>query len=163
MMVPFHIRLIPSFILIRSFGWLNTYRALIIPGAAEGFGIFLMRQYMTGAIPDDIIDAARIDGCREFQIYYRIALPMVVPGLVMLGIMTFMMTWNSFMWPYIVIGKEEMMTVTLMLPRLADPFQEVDYGVVFAATTLSAIPTLVVFIGLQKYFISGITTGYLKG
>ena len=163
MMVPFQIRLIPSFILIRSFGWLDTFWALIIPGAAEGLGIFLMRQYMVGTIPDELMDAARIDGCRDFQIYYRIALPMVVPGLVMLGLMTFMQTWNSFLWPFIVIGREEMMTATLVLPRLADPRQEVDYGVVFAATTITALPILALFLGLQKRFISGLMSGFLKG
>jgi ABC-type glycerol-3-phosphate transport system permease component len=81
----------------------------------------------------------------------------------MLGLMTFMQTWNSFLWPFIVIGREEMMTATLVLPRLADPNQEVDYGVVFAATTITALPILALFIGLQKRFISGLMSGFLKG
>ena len=81
----------------------------------------------------------------------------------MLGLMVFMQTWNSFLWPFVVIGREEMMTVTLVLPRLADPNQEVDYGVVFVATTISALPVLVLFLALQRRFISGLMSGYLKG
>jgi cellobiose transport system permease protein len=88
MMVPFQTRLIPSFILIRSSGWLNTFWALIVPGAAEAFGIFLLRQYMKGAIADELLDAGNIDGRPKFQIYHKVALPVVVPALVMLGLMT---------------------------------------------------------------------------
>lgn len=163
MMVPLQVRLVPSFILIRSFGWLDTFWALIIPGAAEAFGIFLMRQYMKAAIPNELMDAAYIDGCRDFQIYRKVALPMVVPGLVMLGLMVFLQRWNSFLWPFVVISKEEMMTATLVLPRLADPNQEPDYGMIFAGLTLSAMPTVLLFLAFQKRFISGLTSGYLKG
>ena len=165
MMIPFEIRLIPSFILIRNFNWLNTYKALIIPGAVEAFGIFLMRQYMSGGILNELADSAKIDGCSEFQIYSRIAVPVTMPGIVLLGVMTFMRRWNAFMWPFIVIGREKMMTVTLVMQRLADPRlgPDVDYGVVFAAATLAAFPIIVLFLMVQRRFIEGLMSGYMKG
>lgn len=163
MMVPFQVLMVPTYVIIRRLGWLNTYYALTIPGAASAFGIFLMRQYIAGAIPDELLDAAEIDGCTKAQIYFRIVLPCLVPGLTVLGLLTFMANWNNFLWPFVVISRKEMYTITLVIQALAlpDPVS-VKWGAVFAASSLAVVPLIVIFLFFQKKIISSVMSGFMK-
>jgi ABC-type glycerol-3-phosphate transport system permease component len=163
MMLPGQVTLIPLFILMRRLNWINTYYPLIIPGAASAFGIFLMRQYTLSSIPDDLIDAARIDGCSEFGIYAKIGLPIILPGLTALGILTFMGSWNSFLWPLIVLNDFKMYTIPIALSLLQSAVRgEILYGSVFAGATIGTFPLLVIFLIFQRQFVSGILAGALK-
>ena len=152
MMIPDVAVLIPAYIFAVRINWVNTYKGMIVPGLASAFGIFTMRQYMY-SIPDELLDAARIDGASEFRIFMTIVLPMSVPGLTTLAIFTFFSEWNSFLWPMIMIRSKDMYTLPLSLMLLESRApQNVDYPVVFAASFLATIPTLLVFFLLQRNF-----------
>lgn len=163
MMVPFFALVIPIFHLMKKIGWINTYWALILPRTIPPFGMFLMRQYIRGAIPDDLLNAARVDGCSEFRIYWSVVLPVVIPGLSVLGVIIFMQIWNNFLWPLILISKTDMFTTSLAIASLAQETPYPRYGVTLAACTIATIPVLVMFLIAQKRFISGIMSGFLKG
>lgn len=163
MMIPFFVTLIPVFYIVRQLGWIDSYMGLIVPSLTSAYGIFLMRQF-TVSIPDELLDAARIDGASEPMIYFRIVLPLVKPALATLGTFIFIASWNSFLWPLLVINNRDLMTVPLGLNALrlfAGEARNLD--VLMAGTTLSVLPTLVLFIFLQRYFIRGIALTGLKG
>lgn len=163
MMVPWQVNLIPGFIIVKNLGWLNTFYALIVPNIAMAFGIFLCRQYIL-SIPDDLIDAAKIDGCSEFMIYRHVILPLIKPVLAILAIFTFISQWNSFVWPLVVIHTSSMRTVPLALSVLNSQFGfGVNCAMVMAGATVVTLPVLIVFICFQKYFIKGIALIGLKG
>jgi multiple sugar transport system permease protein len=163
MMIPFFITLIPVFYIIRQLSWINTFQGIIVPGIFSAYGIFLMRQFTT-TIPDELLDAARIDGASEPLIYFRIILPLVRPALATLGTFTFIGSWNSFLWPLLVINNRDMMTVPLGLNSLRlFAAEAVNLNLLMAGTVLSVIPTLIIFIFLQRYFIRGIALTGLKG
>lgn len=163
MMVPFFALVIPIFSLMKKIGWINTYWALILPRTIPPFGMFLMRQYIRGAIPDDLLGAARVDGCSEFRIYRSVVLPVIVPGLSILGVIIFMQTWNNFLWPLILISKTEMYTTSLSIASLAQETPFPRYGVTLAACSTATIPVIIMFLVAQKRFISGIMSGFMKG
>jgi ABC-type glycerol-3-phosphate transport system permease component len=160
LMIPTAAILIPLFIIIRELHLLNTYWALILPGLASPIGIFMMRQFIE-SLPNDLENAARLDGCSEFQIYRKIVLPLVKPGLVVLGVFTFMVQWTSYLWPLVVITRPEIATLTLGSRTLTSQFSQ-DYGVNGAFSVLSMLPMVLVFIFLQRYFIAGSIAGALK-
>ena len=160
MMVPFQVEVIPVFLMFRRFNMVNTYWALIVPGLFSAYGVFLMRQVMK-PLPSELIDAARIDGCGEFDIYRRIMLPLAKPGLAVLGIFTFVGNWNDFFWPLVVLNKPQMYTLPVGLPTLQG--QWTDYGLLMAGSTLAAVPTIILFLLFQRYFLQGVTVGALKG
>ena len=160
-MIPYQVNLIPGYIIVRNFGWLNTFYALIIPNLALAFGVFLCRQYIM-SIPNDLIDAAKIDGCSEFAIYRLIILPLIKPALATLAIFTFLFQWNSFVWPLIVIHTSSMRTVPLILSVLNSQFGA-NFAMVMAGATVATLPILIVFLCLQKYIIQGIRVTGLKG
>lgn len=160
MMIPFHLLLVPLFALMDKLNWFDTFRAIIVPFSASAFGIFLLRQY-TQSVPDDLIDAARIDGCGEFGIYWRIILPMVKPALGTLTIFTFMASWNNFLWPLIILRTDEKYTLPLGLANLVGVYSQ-DYGMLMAGTLLSTLPIIILFIAMQREFVSGITLGAVK-
>jgi ABC-type glycerol-3-phosphate transport system permease component len=160
MMIPFHLLLVPLFALMDGLNWFDTFRAIIVPFSASAFGIFLLRQY-TQSVPDDLIDAARIDGCGEFGIYWRIILPMVKPALGTLTIFTFMASWNNFLWPLIILRTDEKYTLPLGLANLVGVYSQ-DYGMLMAGTLLSTLPIIILFIAMQREFVSGITLGAVK-
>ncbi len=160
MMVPFQVVIIPVFLMFRRFGIINTYWALIVPGLFSAYGVFLMRQVMK-PLPSELIDAAKIDGCHEFDTYWRIMLPLAKPGLAVLGIFTFVGNWNDFFWPLVVLNKPQMYTLPVGLPTLQG--QWTDYGLLMAGSTLAALPTILIFLAFQRYFLQGITVGALKG
>jgi multiple sugar transport system permease protein len=163
MMIPFFVTLIPVFVIVRHLGWINSFAGMIVPGLSSAYGIFLMRQFIMG-IPDELLDAARIDGASEPIIYGRIILPLVTPALATLGTFVFIGSWNNFLWPLLIAKKEELWTVPLGLNALRD-FASADRNldVLMAGTTLSVLPTLFLFIFLQRYFIRGIALTGLKG
>jgi ABC-type glycerol-3-phosphate transport system permease component len=160
LMVPFASLLIPTFIIVRELGLLNTYWGLILPGLASPIGVFMMRQFIE-SLPNDLENAARLDGCSEFQIYLRVILPLVKPGLVVLGVFTFMVQWTSYLWPLVVVTKPEMATLTVGARSLTSTFTQ-DWGLNSAAAILSMVPMILFFIFLQRYFIAGSIAGALK-
>jgi ABC-type glycerol-3-phosphate transport system permease component len=162
-MIPFQLILIPLFIETSRMKMIDTYAGLIIPFMAPALGIFLMKQYMS-AIPNELLDAARIDGATEFGIFWRVVLPLLRPGLATLGIITFLGSWNSFIWPLVMIRRETMMTLPIGLQSLTEnvPGKERDFGMIMAAATLVAVPVIIVFLFLQRQFISGLLSGSVK-
>ncbi len=162
MMIPGIVTLIPVFMVIVRIGWVNTYQALIIPGLASAFGIFLMRQYML-SIPDELLDAARMDGAGDLRLFFQMALPMSIPPLVTLAIFTFFANWNDLFWPVIIIRTKELYTLPLTILLLRSRFPlHVDYAVIFAASFMATIPTLLVFFFLQRYFQGDVLGGALR-
>ena len=162
MMIPGIVTLIPVFMVIVQIGWVDTYQALIIPGLASAFGVFLMRQYML-TIPDELLDAARIDGAGDLRLFFQLALPMSAPALITLAIFTFFANWNDLFWPVIITRTKEHYTLPLALLLLISRFPlHVDYSVIFAASFLATLPTLFVFFVLQRHFTGDILSGSLK-
>lgn len=159
-MLPFQIMLVPLFIEMIAFRWINTYWAVIVPFAANAFHIFLMRQYML-SIPDELLDAARIDGCSEFRIFARIALPIMKPGLAVISILAFVQSWNDFLWPLIVLSDIEMFTVNLGVATMIGPYR-IQYGTIMAGSFLSTLPIIIFFLLMQRQFIAGLTAGAVK-
>jgi len=163
MMIPFQITLIPMYVLIVKFGWTDTYTALIVPYMMNAFAIILFRQFFK-AIPQDIIDAARIDGCSELRILFRIVWPLSVPALVTVGIIVFMMSWNEVLWPMIVIKKPEIMTMPQMVALFAVGGQAENLiGVKLAAAMMLTLPVMAVYLFFQRHFIQSMATTGLKG
>jgi ABC-type glycerol-3-phosphate transport system permease component len=161
MMVPNAVGLIPNFIIMSRLHWVDTWLPLIIPGMANAFGIFWMRQYMF-SVPDELIDAARIDGSGEFGTYWRIVMPIVRPALAALGIYMFLGSWNSFMAPLIYLKNEVIYTVPLFLALLNGQEHYKPVTLVITASMISVVPVLAIFLAMQRQFISGITLGALK-
>lgn len=161
LMIPWQVNLISGFILMRKLGWLNSYNALIVPVMSGAFGIFLCRQFIM-SVPDDLIDAAKIDGCSEFTIYRLVILPLIKPVLATLAIFTFLQQWNSFIWPLIVINSSRMRTLPLALAVLNGEFGT-RFAIVMAGAVVATAPILVLFLALQKYFMKGVTMAGLKG
>lgn len=161
LMVPAQITLVPLFLLMHTFGWLDSLRALIIPASFNAFGVFFLRQAMLG-VPTELLEAARIDGASELRLFWRIALPLTRGGLTVLGILTFLNAWNDFLWPIIVLQSDTNMTVSVGLANL-NGLYHVRYGMIDAGAFLSTVPIIVAFILLRKQFMSGLTAGALKG
>ncbi|MDO3676828.1 carbohydrate ABC transporter permease [Paenibacillus ehimensis] len=159
MMIPFETRLIPSYLLIRSLGWLNSYAGLIVPLMIPAFGIFLIRQYAVTSVPDDLMEAARIEGATETQIFVKIGFPILMPAVVSLVVLTFMNSWNDFLWPLIVVTKKELFTVSVALRAIADPTSVVDLGMVFAAATISVLPILLLYAFMNKKMVEAMLEG----
>jgi ABC-type glycerol-3-phosphate transport system permease component len=161
LMVPVQITLVPLFLLMHAFGWLDNLKALIVPGAFNAFGVFFMRQSML-SVPTELLDAARIDGSSELGLYWRIALPLMRAGLTVLGILVFLNAWNDFLWPVIVLSSDSTMTVPVGLASLVGLYK-VHYGMIMAGAFLSTVPIIVAFIVLRHQFLSGLTAGAFKG
>jgi len=160
MVVPFSITLIPSYALMVKFDWINSYWALIVPILFNPFGIFLMRQFMH-TIPDELLDAARMDGANEFQIYFKIIIPLCKSGLSALGIFTFIGQWDSFLWPLVILSDVDKFTIPLGLAQFRG-LTGVQVGPLCAAATAAVIPVLIVYFIAQRSFIEGITLSGMK-
>ena len=154
MMIPWQVNLVPGFLIIKTLGWLNTFWALIIPKLALPFGIFLCRQYIT-SIPNDLIDAARIDGCTEFGIYRLVIMPLIIPALATLAIFTFLAQWNDFVWPLIVIQNSQMRTVPLIIGVLNGQFGS-NFAMIMAGALVVTLPMIAIFLVFQRQFIKGV-------
>lgn len=161
MMIPFQVIMIPLFVIVRDFGWLNSYAGLILPMAVSAFGVFMMRQFIL-TIPNELIDAARIDGASEPRIFFGIILPLCKGPLTALGIITFLDNWNSLLWPLIIITHEEMRPFALGLSDFQNSYGTA-YHYVLAAATVATLPILVAFLALQKQFIRGVLLSGMKG
>lgn len=161
MMIPGAVTLIPTFLLMTRLHMINTYWALILPGAAGAFGIFWMRQYFQASLPDDLIHAARIDGCSEFGIYWRIALPVARPALAALGIMQLISSWNNLMWAFIVLRTNDMLTLPVVIYLLQGETRT-PFGMLMAGGLMATLPLVLAFLFFQKQFIAGITAGAIK-
>ncbi|MCL6599116.1 MAG: carbohydrate ABC transporter permease [Alicyclobacillus macrosporangiidus] len=163
MMVPTELLVIPWYVMSAKFGWVDTYWGIMFPGLMEAFGVFLMRQFMLG-VPDDLLDAARIDGMSEFRIFLQVALPQVKPALSALGILSFLGNWNAYLWPVIVVSTESMRT----LPIGIGMFSTADNGglqwnVIMAMSTLAVIPIVILYFIFQKRIVEGIALTGVKG
>jgi len=161
LMIPMQIIMVPNFIILSKLGWLNSYAGLIIPRAAEAFGLFLSKQFMD-EIPVELIEAARIDGEGEFKIFIKIILPNCKPLIAILSIFTFMWRWNDFLWPLIITSSKDMYTVQLGLASFVGQFY-VEWNSLMAISLLAVIPVLVVFLIFQKLIVQGIATSGIKG
>jgi multiple sugar transport system permease protein len=161
LMLPVQVVMLPLFLIFKQIGLINTYWGVIIPSMASIFAIFLIRQYAT-AIPDDLLDAARIDGASEARIFRTVVLPVITPILATLAIWTFLTTWNDFMWPLIVLSDERRYTLPVALANLLGEHVQ-DVELMMAGSVLTVTPVLVVFLFLQRYYIRGIMAGSVKG
>ena len=161
MLLPSFLGMIPTFMIMDAFGWIDQPRALYIPGAASAFGIFMMRQFIGASIPKDLIEAARIDGCGEIGIYWRIVLPLLKPALGTLGLITFIASWNNFIGPLIVMRSPEMYTLPLALRSMQSPVNT-EWGAVMAGSAIATLPLLVMFAISSRRLISGLTAGAVK-
>jgi multiple sugar transport system permease protein len=160
-MVPAMVTLIPVYVLLSNLGWVNTYKGLIAPLIANPLGIFLLRQHFKG-LPSALGDAAKIDGCNEFQTFYKVYLPLAKPALATLGIYTFVTTWKNFEWPLIIANGESMYTLPVALYAVRNQYFT-EWGLVMAAAAVIVGPVIVVFMSAQRYFIRGMTLSGMKG
>ncbi len=163
MMIPNSVGLVPNYLIMAWLKWINTWYPLIIPGLATPFAVFWMRQYMT-TVPDEMIEAARIDGCGPFATYWRVVAPVVLPGMAALAIFSFMGHWNAFMGPLIYLNKPELYTLPLFLAVLDSGVsgRPVPLHLIFTASFVSILPILLIFLFAQRYFIAGLTAGSIK-
>ena len=161
LVIPGQVAMMPLFLLLKQIGLVNTYLGAIVPGMAAIFGIFLVRQYAR-SIPDELIEAARIDGAGEWRIFFRIVLPMLKPVLVTLAIFTFLASWNDFMWPLIVLTGQEHYTLPVALATLSREHVQ-DNEMMMAGSVVTVLPVLLLFLVLQRYYIQGLLLGSVKG
>ena len=159
--VPWQVYMVPQFMMMRSMGLADTHLAIICLQAFSAFGVFMMKQFYEG-IPTELCEAARIDGMSEYQIWYRVMLPLAKPALSTLTIFTFVNTWNDFLGPLIYLTTESKKTLQLGLRMFISQFGS-EYGLIMAASVLSLIPVLIVFLSLQKYFVEGVAASGVKG
>ena len=161
MMIPGAVTLVPVFVLLSKLHVVDTYWGMIIPGAAGAFGIFWMRQYIAANVPPDLYAAARIDGCSEFGLYWRVVLPVTTPALSALGVLTLIANWNNLMWAFIVLRSENMQTMPLLIYLLQGETLT-PWGMLMAAGALATAPLIVAFLIFQRAFIGGMTAGAVK-
>jgi ABC-type glycerol-3-phosphate transport system permease component len=161
MMIPGTAGIIPWFWLMSKFGWINSFKALIVPSAANAFGIFWMRQYCLRNISSSILDAARIDGCSEWSIFFRVVTPVILPAYASLGIMQFVNVWNDFMMPMMILRRVPLQTLPVLLRTMVGD-RGTDYGALMLASACVVLPLLVVFLVASKFFMSGLTAGAIK-
>jgi ABC-type glycerol-3-phosphate transport system permease component len=161
--IPEIVTIIPVFNIMVKAGLIDKFASLVLPYAVSMFGIFLIKQYVETSLPNDLLESARIDGVSEYGIYLRIALPLIKPGLGVLGIFLWINSWSSYFWPLIMIRSREMMTLPLGLATLfANPW-DLKYVVLMAGNMLSTIPIMIIFLTAQEQFIAGLTVGAVKG
>ena len=162
LMVPAGVTLIPNFVLMSSLDLVNTYPGLILPFLAGPFGVFLMRQFMQ-SVPDELLEAARIDGAGEWRTFWSVVMPLATPVLATLGILTFLGSWNGFLYPFIMATEPEMYTLPVALATFATGQYQADHGMLMAGSVILVVPVLIVFILFQRWITEGIATTGLKG
>ena len=162
-MMPSQILFLPLYIQVRSFGWDDSYAGLIIPGIFNAFGVFMMRQFSL-SLPNEMMDAARIDGASEPRIFLRIIFPLLAPASASLAIIIFLFSWNNFLWPLIIIKSEQFRTLPLGMPVYTQPYLgQPRWAVAMAVSTMAVLPVALLFIFFQRYFIQGLTMSGIKG
>ncbi|HET7568048.1 MAG TPA: carbohydrate ABC transporter permease [Gaiellaceae bacterium] len=162
LVVPVQLGLVPLYIEMKHFGWLNDLKAVVAPNLCTAFGVFLMRQYIVGAVPSELIAAARVDGCNSWRVFWHVVLPAVRPIAVVLGLLTFMNTWNDFLWPYIVLTARNP-TVQVAISDIATVAYVPDYSLILTGCLVSILPLLAVFLVLGRQIVGGIMQGAIKG
>lgn len=160
LMVPAQVTLIPVFIIIRQLGLINTHVALMLP-ILNAFGVFLMRQFMRN-VPDELLEAARIDGCGEVRLFLSIVLPLIKPVIISLTVFTFITSWNDFLWPLVTCTDQNMQTLTLAISALKGNYNT-NYGLVMAGSVIAFLPPFILYVFLQKQFVEGIALSGVKG
>jgi ABC-type glycerol-3-phosphate transport system permease component len=163
LMIPFQAILVPLFIMMSKLKWTDTFLPLIIPAAISAFGIFFIRQYICSSIPSELLDAARIDGCSEFDIYWRIVVPVIKPALITIGLIIFMNSWNDYLWPIIILNSTTHYTMSIVAGLAGLSPYSVNWGEKLAAAAVAALPPVIIFYFFRKQFIEAIMTGALKG
>lgn len=161
LLIPIHVTFIPLYIINRQFGLIDSLWALILPGTAWVFGIFLMRQYIQ-TLPTELIDAAKIDGASEIGVFRYVIFPLSLPAIAALAIFTFVRSWNDFLWPVIALNRPQNYTLTVGVANLQGEFMT-DWGIIFSGAALAALPMVVFFLLFQRYFLEGVRMGALKG
>jgi multiple sugar transport system permease protein len=162
-MVPFQVLVVPLFIEVKALGWENSYPGLLIPGMMNAFGVFMMRQYASD-LPDELIEAARVDGASEFRIFLQIALPLLLPALGSLAIIVFIWSWGAFLWPLVIVQDKALNVLSVGLTTYTQPYNgQPMWGAAMAASTVATIPIAALFIFFQRYFVKGLTAGAVKG
>ena len=161
LMVPYHVTLVPVFVIMRNLGWVDSHYSLIVPNLVSAYGTFLMRQFFL-TLPEELVDAGKIDGCTPFGVFWRIFMPLCKPALATLGVFIFMWTWNDFVRPLIFINSIPKMTIPLGLSAMQGLYST-DWPVLMAGTFISLLPVLVVFVAAQEYFVQGVTMSGIKG
>lgn len=161
MMIPGAVTMVPSYLIMRDLKWIDSIWPLVIPGAANAFGIFFMRQYIS-SVNDELIDAARIDGCGEFGVFWRVIAPIVRPGIISLGLIFFMGSWNNYLGPLIYLKSPDKFTLPLMLTTMQGPPGFSAYREFMGLAVISVVPLLLLFLAFQRRFIDGITAGAVK-
>lgn len=161
LMIPIHVTFMPLYLINRQAGLLDSLWALILPGTANAFGIFLMRQYIQ-TLPSELEDAARIDGCSELRVFWNVILPLSAPAIAALAIFTFVRSWNDFLWPVIALNRPENYTLTVGVANMQGEFLT-DWGIIFSGAALAALPMVIFFLLFQKYFLEGVRMGAIKG
>jgi multiple sugar transport system permease protein len=161
LMIPFQATLVPIYQLVGGLGWVNSFAALIVPRAADAFGIFFLRQFFL-SLPRDLDNAARIDGASEWRIYRSIVLPNAVPALLTLGVFTFVNNWNDLLWPLVFTNQPEMATITSGLTLLTGPSGIIPYGVLMAGSVIALLPLAVLFLIVQRRFVTSVASTGLK-
>ncbi|MGL6314197.1 carbohydrate ABC transporter permease [Vibrio sp. WXL103] len=162
MLIPPFLSMIPTALIMSFVGWMNDPKALIIPSACGAMGVFMMRQYISSSIPKELIEAARIDNCGEFTIFWRVVVPLITPAFGTLGLVTFIASWNNFMGPLVVMNDMKMFTIPLALRGLQGT-GHVPWGAVSAGAAISVIPLLIIFVMASRKLIDGLTSGAVKG
>ena len=161
--VPFQILIVPLYVQVFNFGWADTYAGLIIPGIMNAFGVFMMRQFAY-SLPDELIDAARIDGAGELRIFWRIVLPLLAPASASLAVIIFLFSWNNFLWPLIVIRSQQLQTLPVGMTVFTAPHNgQPQWAVAMAVSTMATLPVALLFIFFQRYFVAGLTMSGMKG
>lgn len=162
MMIPPQVNIVPLFYVMKELHWIDTFQALILPGFFGGFGVFLMRQWFK-SMPNALFEAAKIDGCNLFQIFFKVALPLALPAVATLAIFTFITSWNGFMWPLIVTNSDSIRTLPVALASFKGSFREtIEWGQLMACAVITTLPAIGVFLAGQKYFIKGIMSASVK-
>ncbi|MGD2155413.1 MAG: carbohydrate ABC transporter permease [Anaerolineales bacterium] len=161
MIIPPAVTMVPLYLIVQKLGWLNTFLPLIIPGAANAFGIFFMRQYIS-TLNDELLDAARIDGCSEFSVFTRVVLPIITPGAISLGLIFFMGAWNNYIGPLIYLKKSELFTLPLFMMQMTGPPGFSLFREWMGVAVISVVPLLLIFVVFQRRFTEGITAGAVK-
>jgi multiple sugar transport system permease protein len=161
LMIPTEMLVLPWYVMSKNLGWLDTYWGIMFPGMMTGFGTFLMRQFFTG-VPDELLEAGRVDGLGEFQIWWRIAMPLVGPALSALAIFTFLGNWTAFLWPLISTTRRELYTLPVGLASFSGEFQS-EWEMVMTGASVATLPMLLVFVVLQKYIVRGVMLTGIKG
>jgi cellobiose transport system permease protein len=163
MMIPTQLSVVPLFMIMRDLGWVNSLLALIVPSSVSAFGVFWMRQYIEGAVHDELIQAATVDGANSFRTFWHIVFPVIRPAAAVLGLFSFMDAWNDFLWPAIILNTPDHYTVQVALRQVQNQAYTIDYGIALAGSLMATAPLLLMFVLAGRQLVSGLMEGAVRG